>query len=101
MGKMFTGIAISQLVEQGKLSFNDPIAKHLPDYPREVASRVTIHHLFTHTSGMGSYWKDESHEANHARFRTIQDYFPLFAGDALAFARQERNGVIATRVIWC
>jgi CubicO group peptidase (beta-lactamase class C family) len=85
MGKMFTGIAVAQLAEQGKLSFNDFIAKHLPDYPKEVASRVTIHHLLTHTSGMGSYWKDEFHEANHARFRTIRDFFPFFVNDALAF----------------
>jgi CubicO group peptidase (beta-lactamase class C family) len=85
MGKMFTGIAVAQLAEQGKLSFNDFIAKHLPDYPKEVASRVRVHHLLTHTSGMGSYWKDEFHEANHARFRTIQDFMPLFVNDALDF----------------
>lgn len=85
MGKMFTGIAVAQLAEQGKLSFNDVIAKHLPDYPKEVASRVRIHHLLTHTSGMGSYWKDEFHEANHARFRTIQDFLPLFVNDPLDF----------------
>lgn len=86
MGKMFTGIAIAQLAEQRRLSFNDPIAKHLSDYPKEVADKVTIHHLLTHTSGMGSYWKDEFHEANHARFRTIRDFFPLFINDALLFA---------------
>lgn len=86
MGKMFTGVAVAQLAQQGKLSFNDLISKHLPDYPKDVANRVTIHHLLTHTSGMGSYWKDEFHEANHARFRTIQDFFPLFINDALSFA---------------
>jgi len=85
MGKMFTGIAVAQLAEQKKLSFNDFISKHLPDYPKDVANRVTIHHLLTHTSGLGSYWKDEFHEANHARFRTIQDFFPFFVNDALAF----------------
>ena len=85
VGKMFTGVAVAQLAEQGKLSFNDFIGKHLPDYPKDVANRVTIHHLLTHTSGLGSYWKDEFHEANHARFRTIQDFFPLFTNDAPAF----------------
>lgn len=85
MGKMFTGIAVAQLAEQKKLSFDDFIGRHLPDYPKEVASRVTIHHLLTHTSGLGSYWKDEFHEANHARFRTIQDFFPLFVNDAPSF----------------
>lgn len=90
MGKMFTGVAVAQLAEQAKLSFNDFIGKHLLDYPKDVANRVTIHHLLTHTSGLGSYWKDEFHEANHARFRTIQDFFPLFTGDALAFAPGEK-----------
>lgn len=90
MGKMFTGVAVAQLAEQGRLSFDDPVGKHLPDYPREVASRVTIHHLLTHTSGMGSYWKPEFHEANHARFRTIRDYFPLFINDPLAFKPGEK-----------
>src|SRR5687767_717574 len=49
MNKMFTAIAIAQLAERGKLSFDDPISKHLPDYlNRTVAGKVTIHHLLTH-----------------------------------------------------
>lgn len=90
MGKMFTGVAVAQLAEQGRLAFDDLIGRHLPDYPREVAGRVTIHHLLTHTSGMGSYWKPEFHEANHARFRTVRDYFPLFVNDPLAFRPGEK-----------
>ncbi len=90
MGKMFTGVAVAQLAEQGKLSFTDTIRKHLPDYPSQTAEQITLHHLLTHTSGMGSYWKDEFHEANHARFRRIQDYFPLFTGDPLQFKPGEK-----------
>jgi D-alanyl-D-alanine carboxypeptidase len=90
MGKMFTGVAVAQLAERGMLAFDDLVGKHLPDYPREVAGQVTVHHLLTHTSGMGSYWKPEFHEANHARFRTIQDYFPLFVNDPLAFKPGEK-----------
>lgn len=89
-GKMFTGVAVAQLVQQGRLAFDDLVAEHLPDYPREAAGQVTVHHLLTHTSGMGSYWKPEFHEANHARFRTIQDYFPLFVKDPLAFKPGEK-----------
>lgn len=90
MGKMFTGVAVAQLAEQGRISFGDSIARHLPDYPREVAQQVTVHHLLTHTSGMGSYWKPEFHEANHARFRTVRDYFPLFLNDPLTFKPGEK-----------
>lgn len=89
-GKMFTGVAVAQLAERGRLSFDDLVGKHLPDYPREVASQVTVHHLLTHTSGMGSYWKPEFHEANHARFREVRDYLPLFADDPLAFKPGEK-----------
>lgn len=51
--KLFTAVAIAQLAEQGKLSFSDTIAKHLPDYPNEIAKTATIHQLLTHTSGIG------------------------------------------------
>lgn len=50
--KMFTAVAIAQLVEKGKLSYDDPIAKYLPNYPKHIASKVTIKHLVTHTSGI-------------------------------------------------
>jgi CubicO group peptidase (beta-lactamase class C family) len=54
MNKMFTAIAIAQWVERGKLSFDDTVGKHLPDSPnQEVANKVTIHHLLTHTSYVG------------------------------------------------
>ncbi|HYP02622.1 MAG TPA: serine hydrolase domain-containing protein, partial [Pyrinomonadaceae bacterium] len=33
MNKMFTSVAVAQLAERGKLSFEDPLAKFLPDFP--------------------------------------------------------------------
>ncbi|MCK0180080.1 beta-lactamase family protein [Flavobacteriaceae bacterium S0862] len=50
--KTFTAIAIAQLVEQGKLNYSDPISKLIPEYPKDIADQVTIHHLLTHTSGI-------------------------------------------------
>lgn len=84
MNKMFTAIAIAQLAEQGKLAFNDPVSKHLPEYPREIAEKVTIHHLLTHTAGMGSYW-NERFFAAWADLYTVDDYLPLFRDDPLSF----------------
>lgn len=82
---MFTAVAIAQLAEGGKLSFSDTVGKLLPDYPnRVVAEKVTVHHLLTHTSGMGSYFNDKFF-ANLNNMKTVADYLPLFASDPLAF----------------
>ncbi len=52
--KQFTAAAVMQLVEQGKMSLDDPIEKYLPDYP--VRGRhITVRHLLNHTSGIKSY----------------------------------------------
>jgi CubicO group peptidase (beta-lactamase class C family) len=86
MNKMFTAVAICQLAEQGKLAFTDPIGKHLTDYPNKtVAEKVTIHHLLTHTSGIGDYFNDKFMEASRDKFRSIKDYFPLFVDKPLEF----------------
>jgi CubicO group peptidase (beta-lactamase class C family) len=53
--KSFTGLAIGQLVEQGKLSYDDPLSKFLPDFPdAESAKKIQIKHLLSHTSGVGN-----------------------------------------------
>jgi CubicO group peptidase (beta-lactamase class C family) len=50
--KQFTALLIMQLVEQGKLKLDVPISTYLPDYPKQNAGVITIHHLLTHTSGI-------------------------------------------------
>ena len=86
MNKMFTAVAIAQLAEAGKLSFTDPLVKHLPDYPnKDVAEKVTLHHLLTHTSGIGDYFTQKFMETSKDRFRTIRSYFPLFVDKPLEF----------------
>jgi len=93
MNKMFTAVAAAQLVEQGKMAFSDTVGKHLPDWPNKaVAEKVTIHHLLTHTSGMGSYFNKKYEEASKTRFRAVRDYFPLFADDPLEFEPGARFG---------
>ncbi len=85
MNKMFTSVAIAQLAERGKLSFDDPIAKHLPNYPnKSVADKVTIHHLLTHTSGMGNYKNGKFFEQID-RTKTLADLLPFYAGEPLSF----------------
>jgi CubicO group peptidase (beta-lactamase class C family) len=82
--KIFTKVAIMQLAERGKLSLGDYVSKHLPNYPSEVASRVTINHLLNHSSGMSDYW-NKKFEASKHKLRTVDDFMHLFIDDPLSF----------------
>ena len=62
ISKQFTAAAILLLVEDGKLSLDDRVAKYLPTLTR--AGDVTIRQLLSHTSGYQDYWP--------------QDYVPPF-----------------------
>ena len=85
IGKMFTAIAIMQLVEQGKLLLTDTIGKLLPDHPnKQAAVKVTIHHLLSHSSGMGDI-HGPKYAAKASSLREIRDYLPLFEDEPLLY----------------
>ncbi|MCP9769083.1 serine hydrolase [Lacihabitans sp. LS3-19] len=51
--KQFTSVSILMLLEQAKLSLQDPLSTYISDYPR--GNEIAIHHLLNHTSGIVSY----------------------------------------------
>lgn len=51
--KMFTAVAIAQLVQEGRVAYHETIGEYLPGFPAAVADHVTVHQLLTHTSGVG------------------------------------------------
>lgn len=53
--KPFTALAISHLVEQGKITLDDKISDYLAALPDSWNS-ITIWHLLTHTSGIADYF---------------------------------------------
>lgn len=86
MDKMFTGVAIAQLEQAGKLTFDDTIATVLPDFPNpDIAQRVTLHQLLTHTAGTGDFIMNPSFRAAREDFSSTQDYLPIVAAEALQF----------------
>jgi CubicO group peptidase (beta-lactamase class C family) len=87
MNKMFTATAAAQLIEQGRLSFDDPISKYLDEtwLPRDVTDRITVRQLMTHTSGLGSYFNQTFLRSSRALFRKLDDYKPLIKDDRPAF----------------
>jgi CubicO group peptidase (beta-lactamase class C family) len=87
MNKMFTAVAIAQLVERGRIRLDDPIARYLGgQLPNHAAERIQIRHLLSHTSGLGDYMGDSAWDlVNRARLRTVTDFLPLVAHDSGSF----------------
>ena len=85
MNKMFTAVATLQLVEAGKLALDDPVGKHLRGYPnRDVAAKVTVRHLLTHTGGTGDIFGPE-YDRNRLQLREHADYVQLYGSRAPNF----------------
>ncbi|WP_409296679.1 serine hydrolase domain-containing protein [Peribacillus sp. SCS-26] len=91
--KLFTAIAICQLVEKGKISFNtllkDCLDIHFPFFDKGI----TIHQLLSHTSGIPDYFDEEIMEDFEElwvknpmyQIRKLKDFLPLFQDGTMKF----------------
>ena len=50
--KQFTAIGVLKLCEEGKLSLDDSVAKHFPEFKSDIWQRVKLRHLLSHSSGV-------------------------------------------------
>jgi CubicO group peptidase (beta-lactamase class C family) len=76
----FTGIAVMQLVEHGKLSLDDDIAKYIPELPMQ-GHRVAIRQLLNHTSGIVDYhYLGDPIEATSRQPKALDEVMALYAG---------------------
>lgn len=100
INKTFTAIAIAQLIQQGRLSLDDKLTKHLPDYPnQDAAGKITIRDLVTHRSGVAQFMRADFGDASVAAMTKTVGSEPLVFEPG---ARQEySNGgyVVLGRVI--
>lgn len=94
--KLFTAVAICQLVEEGKLKFTDQLSELLPqDFPY---FDVTIHQLLTHTSGIPDYFDERAMNDLEELWKqypmylmqTASDFTPLFQDQPMMFKPGER-----------
>jgi D-alanyl-D-alanine carboxypeptidase len=76
----FTGIAVMQLVERGKLSLNDDISKFIPEFPLQ-GHHVTIRQLLNHTSGIVDYhYLGDPIDATSRQPKALDEVMALYAG---------------------
>ncbi|NUW46063.1 serine hydrolase domain-containing protein [Nonomuraea rhodomycinica] len=76
-GKPFGAVAILQLAQQGKLSLSDTVGAHLKGYAKDIAERVTIHHLLSGTSGLNT--PEEDVRRIFQSRREVQEYYEQWA----------------------
>ncbi|MDB5441777.1 MAG: beta-lactamase family protein [Phenylobacterium sp.] len=87
-GKMFTAVAIAQLIDRGRVGLDDPIGRYVPRLTAET-SVVTVRQLLNHSSGLGNYFAPENLPAL-VKAKTLKDLLPLVASEKPAFAPGSR-----------
>lgn len=85
INKMFTGVAVLQLAQAGKLRPADSLGTYLNDCPdKHLASTVTVEQLLVHTGGTGDLFGPEF-DAHRLELRTLQDFVRLLSRKELRF----------------
>jgi CubicO group peptidase (beta-lactamase class C family) len=82
--KPVTAIGVMILMEEGKLTLNDPVEKYIPEFSdarktRGFQNKITIQHLLTHTSGLPSNRPTEIEDITIRRDRTLSEAVALLS----------------------
>jgi len=67
--KVLTSSAVWTLIEEGKLSFMDKVADHLPEFACRGKADITLHQVMTHQGGFPSNTVTKATWSDHARMR--------------------------------
>jgi D-alanyl-D-alanine carboxypeptidase len=87
--KMWTGVAVAQLVDAGKIRLNDPIGRYVSGLTHE-ASAVTIRQLLTHSGGLGNFLTPDNSDVTE-RARSLSDLKSLLLNEKPAFRPGSRS----------
>lgn len=97
-GKVFVAVGILQLIEQGKIKFDDTVGKLLDIDLHNIDADVTVEQLLNHTSGVPDYFDesvmDEYEElwADYPNYkiRHNSDLLPLFINKPMMYPKGEK-----------
>ena len=82
-GKMFTAVAVAQLVDAGKVRLDDPIGLQVKGLTPQAAA-VTVRQLLTHSSGLGNFFTPDNLPAIE-KARSVSDLLPLVTAEKPSF----------------
>lgn len=76
----FTGVAVMQLVERGKVSLSDDISKFVPEFPMQ-GHHVTVRELLDHTTGIVDYhYLGDAIDGTSRQPKALDEVMALYAG---------------------
>jgi CubicO group peptidase (beta-lactamase class C family) len=90
LGKPFTAVAIAQLVQAGKLDFDDRVGQYVHELPASIGDTVTIAELLDHTSGLGDFFEHAGYLTLQPKLTSLAAYLPLITDTAPAFTPGSR-----------
>ncbi len=82
--KQFTSFLIMRLVELGKIDLGGKICDHLPYYRGDTGTRITVHHLLTHTSGLPMFSRNPLPEERLGPY-PVREFVEKYCSDDLGF----------------
>ncbi len=85
INKLFTKVAIGQLLAAGTLALTDTVGARLPDYPDTPARRATVDQLLNHRGGVADFFGPAFTAAPKDRFRANADYYRFVAAQPVQF----------------
>lgn len=91
ISKVYVGVVIMQMVQEGKISLDDPISKYLPKkYLINIknSNRATVRQLMNHTSGISDYFGDRFRKdaiAHPGKLYSIDEALKFAYGKPAAF----------------
>jgi len=84
--KQFTSMLVMQQVEKGTIKLDSHLSDYLPDYRKDTGSKVSIHQLLNHTSGIPSYTDDPKFFPDESRNHySVDDFVKKFCSGDLQF----------------
>ena len=83
VSKLFTSLVAVQLIEEGALDLDEPVATYLPDFAANGKQDIAVRHLLTHTSGLVAWLPLWSAPDYDSRIRAVMNATPTHAPDGI------------------
>lgn len=101
MNKMFTSVAILQLVEKGQLTLTDKLSRYVDDswINKSISQKIEIQHLLSHRSGLGNYFNKTFMDGAKTKFRVLEDFKVLVDRNELLFEPGSKAGYSNTGML--